>query len=344
MITMDIFESDAFSARSLTAAIEKVPTKPGFLGSLNIFTPKPVRSDKIFVEERSRTLELVSLSKRGDPLTGQTRDRRTVRGFVIDRLAEKDTLYAHELAGLRAFGSETDLETVQEEVMVRQKKLMDKIEMTMEYHRLHALQGILLDADGSTTVYNYFTEFGGSQPAEIDFDLDNATPAKGVLLDLIKNSVKRPMIRALGGLAVPGMRIMALCGDTFYDQLVKHNDVLPTYQQFQAMQAYNSQSADVFNTFRFGGIEWVNYRGTDDNSTVAVGATKAHFFPVGVPDLFQVALAPYESLDFVGTLGRPYYAELVRDMDRNHWVQPEIYSYPLHLCTRPDVLLRGKNT
>jgi Phage major capsid protein E len=46
-----------------------------------------------------------------------------------------------------------------------------------EHLRVGAIKGKILDADGSAVIYDLFTEFGVSQHTEIDFDLDNASPA-----------------------------------------------------------------------------------------------------------------------------------------------------------------------
>jgi hypothetical protein len=43
MLTMDVFKQDAFSATSLTAAVDKVGYVPGFLGLLpDLFVPPPL--------------------------------------------------------------------------------------------------------------------------------------------------------------------------------------------------------------------------------------------------------------------------------------------------------------
>ena len=54
------------------------------------------------------------------------------------------------------------------------------LDPTIEYQRVGALKGIILNGDGST-LYNLFTEFGVTPPTEVGFDLANATPANGAL-------------------------------------------------------------------------------------------------------------------------------------------------------------------
>ncbi|TIN15684.1 MAG: major capsid protein, partial [Mesorhizobium sp.] len=83
----------------------------------------------------------------------------------------------------------------------------------------------------------------------------------------------------------------------------------------------------------------VNAKGKD---SLGVQSKRCKFFPVNAPGVFQEAFAPGESWDWANTLGRPLYSLMIRDEKRNFWVRPEVYSYPLYICTRPEMLLRAK--
>lgn len=335
MITMDVFRQDAFSAISMTAAIQDVETVPGFLGSLGIFTPNPVRTTAVMVEKRGASLAIIQSDERGAPRQRRGKDRRTVRNFNTVRLAESDRLMADELQSIRAFGSETELEAAQTEIARRQMILDQDLETTMERHRLSAINGILLDADDSE-IYDYWDEFGVVQPAEINFDWANKTGVK----QFVAANVTRPIIRALGGRATPGMRIVALCGDDFYDELQENDEYRATYLQTEAARALLEEN--VFASVKAWGVEWVNYRGTDDNSTVSIAVDKCKILPVGVPNVFQVAYSPAEGFDFVNTLGLPKYSQVVPDPTvRNEYADLDVASYPLHICTTPEALLQG---
>lgn len=338
---MDIFNDDAFSLVQMTAAVEKMPFIPGFLGSLGIFgSGEGVATDSISIERKDHVLTPIKTSPRGtEPPMGST-EKSKLRNFSIPRVAKSDQVFAREIQGVRAFGSESELVTAAQIVAQKQMKLRQEQELTMELHRLGAAQGILLDTDGST-LYNFFTEFSITQPTEIDFDLDAASPVEGVLVNQIR-AVKRAIIRGLGAAYNPGVRIIGMCGDTFYDQFTNHNDVRVTYKNWQAAESL--RMADVFSSFRFGEIDWINYQGTDDNSTVAIAVGQVKFIVTGVPGLYRRINGPGEDMETVNTIGREIYSNLVRDEKRNQWVQPEIFSYPLHLCTRPEILLRGRNT
>lgn len=348
MADFNVFTGDAFSAISMLQGIEKIPYKPGFVTGLGIFADNPVTTKGVWIEERDGSLSIIKSTPRGAPLPQRTTEKRAARNFVTPRIAKGDRLNADEIANIRAFGSNTELVMAQNEVARRLSGptgLISEIEYTWENMALGAVQGIVLDAD-SSVIYNFFNEFGISQPTEIAFDLAGAQAAPeqpnapGVLRPFIQQQVVRTMIRAAKGAFLPSTQIMALCGDAFYDQLSNHGEVRATYLNW--LQAQELRGGNAFEAFPFGGVNWVNYRGSDDASTIAIATDDAKFFPVGAPGVFRRALSPGESFDFVNTPGAPVYPMVIPDLQRNSYVDIEAYSYPLYMCTRPEVLLRGR--
>lgn len=341
MASMDIFNSSAFSMTSLTGAVEKIAYKPQLLGQLGIFEPMPVRTRSVFVDRRENKLVLIPASPIGAPPKELVVDPRNAVPLRTVRLAEGFTLYAEEIQSIRAFGNDSEFAQVQTEYLRRMATVRDDMDLTHEYHRLGALQGLLLDADGTTVIYNYFTEFGVTEPAAIDFDLDNASPAPGAVR-LKAASVIRSMARSAGGAFTPSTTVHALAGDAFYDALISHPEVEKTYLNWAA--AADLRQDRSWQTFVYGGISWHNYRGTDDNSTVAIPTNEAKFFPVGARDLFKKAMSPAEFGPYVNTLGQDTYAINIPDRDRQAWTRGELYSYPLYFCQRPDVLRKATRT
>jgi hypothetical protein len=339
MASMDVFRADAFSMDSLAAAIEHTDYQPQFLGSLDLFSDEPQSTRAVTVESRDNQLALIQTSPIGAPLPELSTDPRTLRTFNTVRIAKRSRVMADEVQGIRAFGSTTELQQVQELVARRLQRLVSDVELTHEHHRLGAVQGIVLDADG-TTLVNYFTEFGVAQPAVVEFDFGMLEA--GEVRPLIEGSITRPMIRAAKGAFVTGSRIIGLCGDDFWDGLVNHAEVRQSYLNWQA--AMSLRDATAFGTFPYAGVDWVNYRGTDDNSTVAIGTADAKFF-IKAPGIFQVAWAPAEFMDTVNRPGVPLRPMVLPDPSgRNAFVDIEVYSYPLHICTRPKTLYRATLT
>ncbi|RWQ12347.1 major capsid protein [Mesorhizobium sp.] len=337
---IDIFNDDAFSVTSLLTAVDKVGYVPGSLGSIpGLFEPAPVRSEAIWIEARGTDAALIQTSARGEAPAAKGDSRRTATPFATKRLAQGSRITSSELAGIREFGTENVLRQVQTEVARRQFLLKRDMDLTFENWRLGCIQGIVTDADGSTIV-DWATALGQTIPAEVDFDLDNANPASGALRKKCAVAV-RSMSRGLKGLGGNSVTFMALCDDTSWDDLIAHPEVRETYLGQQ--EAAQLRGASAWESFNFGGITWMNYRGTDDNSTVAIGAGKIKMFPVGA-GIFKWAMSPGEQFEHIGQLGQMFYPGIVTDKDRNMWADVELYAYPLPVCVMPQALYRGRNT
>jgi len=343
MASLDIFHQDAFSTIQLTTAVERHPFLPSGLGELKIFEPDPIRTTALAVEQRQGKLVVIPFSDRGEEGTQRTTEKRQARYFDVPRLRHSDTIYANELQNIRAFGTETELMQVETEVARRLNGptgLTSNIEYTWEYQRLAAVQGLCTDYDGSIK-YNWFSEFGITQAAEIGFNLAAALPNT---LRPLCNSITRSMARKSQGAFTASTKVYALCGDAFYDLFVNHPDVIRTYVNWnEASEIRGGSQGAAFGSFEFAGIVWMNYRGSDDASTIAIPTDKVKFFPVGAPGIFRVAYAPGESFEWVNTPGKPIYVVPIFDRDRNEWWKVEVSSYPLHICTRPEVLLTGRS-
>lgn len=344
MAGLDVFKASAFSMVEMTNAVNANPYKPGFLGSLNLFTPKPIATTVAAIEMKDGALNLIQTSPRGAPIEEGGREKRDIFYRETVRIAKGDTIKADEVQNIRAFGSLTEMQSMVNLVADRLNGptgLIAQVEYTWEHMRLGAISGIVLDADGSTLV-DWFSVLGQSQPAEVDFDLDNVNPVSGAVRKKC-NEVTRGVQRALGGLWLPGQSyLLGLCGDAFWDDLTAHTEVRQTYLNTQA--AAELRTGNAWESFNYGGIRWINYRGSDDNSTVAVGTDKVKFVPVDVPGLFDVAFSPSESMPYVNTPGLSLYSMMILDNDRMMWARPEVYSYPLFICNRPKALFRGKRT
>lgn len=335
MATFDIFNNSAFQMTEMTGMVNKKDYVPGQIGALNLFAAKPVRTRNVWIDRTSSTISLIPTSPLGSPPEQAGKRSRDAVSLNIPRLYKQDVLNASELSGIRAFGTESELEAVASEVSDRLDRLNSDMNLTFERHMLGAVQGIVLDADGSTLL-DCYTTFGETAATEVNFELNIATTDVGIkCLD-----IKEAMLKASKGAMLDGSRVHALCGSSFYRQLISHASVKAEWAGWRASAAV--RNLDPYDMFEFGGIVFHNYRGTDDGTTIAITSTQAKFFPVGAQDMFEVAYAPYESLGAVGSKGLPRYANIVRDTKRDFYAEIELFSYPLHYCKRPNVLQSGR--
>jgi hypothetical protein len=337
---MDVFNQDAFSATSLTAAVDKVGHVPTLLGDLGVFVPPPLgqpNTTHVWIESRGTEAALIQTSARGSEpkQKGGDDNAREARPFATRRLAQASRITASELQNIRAFGSATELEALQTQVARRQALIQRDFDLTLENMRLSCVLGAWKDADG-TTLIDWEAAFGQTIPTEVTWTL-SASTGDGATRTACATAA-RSIIRGLKGLGGPTTRIVALCSDTFWDKLVASKEVRETY--LASVAASDLRTPTAWETFNYGGVTFINYRGTDDNSTVAITAGAAKFFPVGA-GIFQMAFAPAERFEFVNTPGQSAYSWMITDPLRNAWADVEMYSYPLAVCTMPQALYRA---
>jgi hypothetical protein len=149
------FLNPGFSMASLTAAINLIPNRYGRLEALNLFPAKPVRTRQIIVEEYAGRLNLLPTKPPGSPGTVGERGKRKLRSFVIPHIPHDDVVLPEEVQGIRAFGSETEMEAISGVLARHLETMRNKHAITLEHLRMGALKGEILDADGSV-IYNLF--------------------------------------------------------------------------------------------------------------------------------------------------------------------------------------------
>ena len=346
-LTLDIFRNDAFSVVSLQRVVDNTPYIPQTLGQMAIFTPKPIETTEVLLYEEDGDIRLIPVTQRGSPDIQQVRDQGRLRALKTLRLAKKDSVRAGELLGVAnaALPETIRMKNAVELVTKRLSKLRSDMEATKELHRLGALQGKLLDADGSTVIYDYFTEYGIAEPATVSIDFAN-TAEEDLMMDF-QDTFLRPIVESLKNRATPNVRLGALVGDTFWSKLMRHPAVREIYkiqQQGVMMQmAANPLAApNMWNRLYFAGVEWINYRGSTAGD-IAVPANQAIFFPIGAQDVFDVYWSPGETLLDVGQPGRAEYAYIQPDPNDQMPAFIDIFlrSYPLYACIYPKALMKA---
>jgi hypothetical protein len=331
---LDVFNSDAFKWDSLTASFIKMPYKPMRLGELKIFHEAGIRTTGMDVEEKDGRLSLIQTSQRGgpapDPLGAAKRKVRTFRAFHLER---ESKILADEIQNIRAFGSETEMQQLEALVNERLGELRPMHEVTLEYHRVNALRGTLLDADG-TTLLNLYTEFDVAQQTK-DFVFSSATlDAREEIVEAVRLSEDE-----LGGTVALGYR--GFCSAGWFDAFVGHASVKEAhkYQESQVLRD------DLRAAFRFGAVDWEEYRGSvskpGGGSAAFIEANVAYLVPITSPSIFVTRFAPADFEETVNTLGLPMYVKQAPDPSGlNKFRLLHTQSNPLCLNLRPRAVIK----
>ena len=331
MAMQNPFENQAFSMVNLTRGIIILPNNYGRLNQMLLFNPQPVTQRTILVEEAAGVLNLLKTMELGAPGSVGTNEARTVRSFVVPHIPHDDVVTAGEVQGVRAFGTENQLETVAAVVGRKLQAMRNKHAITLEHLRMGAVKGIILDADAST-LYDLYAEFGITQKV-IDFDFAGAGVPRDQTLEAVRHIEDN-----LKGEVMTGVH--CLCSEGFFDALVGHADVEAAYARWRDGEALRE---DVRTAFRWQGVTFEEYRGTATdgagNTRAFIAADEAHMFPVGTMSAFETYFAPADFNETVNTPGLELYAKQEpRKFGRGTDIHTQ--SNPLPLCRRPGVLVK----
>lgn len=313
---MDFF-TDFFTAEELLASIVKAPYVPGRLADPAIFTTKPLAGTKLVMEDQAlNDAGVLTATPRGTPGKAQTLEKRAVHSFETAHYRVDGSVSADEVLNFRSVGLSGAREIItarRDEVIARMRR---DIDLTLETLRINCLN----------TPTNAF----GNAPAAqaIAFGTNDSAIEKEIF-----NKIIKPLESALKGITYQG--ILALCDDTFWENLISSKTIRETYLNQAAANSLRDQMSERFN---YRGITWERYRGV--GSTVIASGT-AKIVPMGISDLFVQAFAPADTLDQIGAglLGSPYYANAYPIDDGNRGYYMEMQTNPVMVCTRPTAIL-----
>lgn len=335
MPTLDIFNDDAFSLRGLTLAMQNVPYQPRMISSLGLFNESGVTSNLMQIEQRGTTLSLISAKPMGVPGRPETKDKSKLIPIATVHLPQRDSVTAAEVQGVRAFGTESEVATVQALVNRQLTKMRNNIDATIEWQRIGAIKGQVLDADGSTVLMDMFTTFGLTQQTVAMALTTDATKVK-----LKVTAAMRLAEQKLGGIMTRGY--LAICGKDFFDALVTHPVVEAAYNRWLdgafLRDVQRGQDSVASAGFPYAGVAWREYSG-EVSGQKFVGDDDAYLVPMGVQDMFQTRYSPADYMETVNTVGLPYYAKQER-MDFDKGVEIETQSNPINFNSRPDAVIK----
>lgn len=325
----DIFNSDAFSVTSLTAAVNELPYVPGQAGKLGIFEESGIPTTTFAIERNKGVVSLIPNTPRGASANLVERNRRELRNFTVPHLPTRVSIPADSLRNVRAFGS-NQLQSLEEVRNQHMMNHMNSLDATVEYQRVGALKGKIYDSDGSTLIYDLFSEFSLTQDTTAFALTTSTTDVLGKCATVLRN-----MESALGGNGYTFAA--AFVSNTFWDALRSHANVQKFYINWMAASQYATSINDArFRGFIYGDIMWINYRGKVGTVSF-IPDDKGYVFPVGAPGLFKTHFAPADYVEAVGTNGLPRYAK-AELQDFGKGIDIEMQTNPLSYCTRPQTL------
>lgn len=331
MATFDIFNNDAFSVSSLTQTIVDIPRVPTRLGDMGLFTEFGITTPTMMIERKGSALALVPAAPRGGVKQTIGSTNRKLIPVATTHLPQGATILADEVYGVRAFGTESEVESMQSLVRQKMETAKGNLDLTLEYHRVGALKGKVMDADGVSEILDIYALFGMTQvtmPWNIATSNTTADPKQLCV------TLKRNIRTKLGGRSFSRVRVISSAG--FFDKLVAHGNMKTAWERWQEGRFAREDQSTA--DFEFAGVVFTVYEGGVDGADFIEDGF-AYAYPEGVTRMFVTAFSPADYMETVNTMGSPYYAKQER-MKFDKGVDIETQSNPICLNTLPEATIK----
>lgn len=324
---------DIYTMETLTDMVNSIPEVPTMLS--RYFGSEGIETTFAAIDIEEERLKLIPSTARGsegpEPEAGSTEKTIVVKSA---HLVQTGHITAQDVQDARQIGTD-GLTTLDVKLSKIQRRLRNNMQATLEWHRVGAIKGKVLDADGVRVLHDIYDLFKVA-PNDVQ-DVAWPSAVSGIVNPLVEqfNDLTDRVDLALGGTMYDG--VSAIVGKSFWERLTTNPWVREAYNQWMMRQsAYGEHSKN--EPFHYGGIDWIRYnKVVGDN--VLVAPDEAHIFPVG-EDIMKHYWTPSDEIAAANSMGQPYYS--VSDIKRKR-IDVEVQSNPITLCLFPKALFTLKS-
>ena len=318
--------------KELDEAVTQKPNVPSRLLADAMWREKNLTTTAVMVEFIDGKVSLIPDRSRADAPNQKAFGKDSiVRTFRVPHLALQTTIRADQIQDVRKAGTADALLSNAEVVADEIAEHRNSHDATIEHLMLGAVKGKIVDADGSTIIYDLFSEFGITEPTT-SLQFSSATADLGLTIE----QTKRAMKKALKGDVASGCTV--LCSPEFFDALVSHKSTKEAWLRYQdnvlARENTNGKFAWKGMTF-----EIYDY---NIGATPMIEAGHAHAYLTGMRNGFVRYNAPGNMMPEANKLARAFYID-VENLEHKRGVSIYTEGNPLPMCLRPQTLMHFKS-
>ena len=296
MEMIDYYNSDPFTVRALTDAINSMPYQPKELGQWLPWDVRGEVTDKLSIEWRDGSLELLQSMPRGSPGQMVEGPKRKIKPVDIPHFPQTQVIKPSEVQGVRVFGSADELETAEAKRNEKLGLIRRANELTWEFLRAGAISGVTYEKNGDVA-QDWFDIFGVSR-IEHDIDFDDDTVNLNEELTLAKEKSEDE----LGELSASGYLLIA--GRKMHSRYRTH---VSTRKAFELPDFSKFLRSDVRPGFVLSDdINIVSYGRAKVGDTWFIDPDDSFLVPIA-DGMFQGRWAPGDNMAAVNTIGIPEY-------------------------------------
>jgi hypothetical protein len=355
-ISQFLGRQEYFSQRNLTKGLNLVPFKRFVLGRINssktdfggyeggLFESEGIRGNIALVDQRQVNIQLLKAHAYGDTTDLFAIERRKALPITIPQYDTLGEITSKDTINLREFNTE-ELDDVTKLVARTAKDIVDaSIEPTLEWARICALGGKLLNPDG-TAYIDWETVFG---------ETTNKIDANVVTMDEVSFGEIADQIQAnVNGIAYTN--IVALCGANAFNYLLTNPNIREAFkfwgnrdfligkEWFKGISecpAFSYQNFDFvkYPTYQFGSYPAVLPPDADPDviagSPRVFPTDKIYFIPMGIQYMFKDIMGSGDFIETAHEKGQPYFFKQKEDkMGRS--VKLYAQANRLFYCAKP---------
>lgn len=318
--------------KELDEAVTQKPNVPSRLLADAMWREKNLTTTSVMVEFIDGKVSLIPDRSRADAPNQKAFGKDSiVRTFRVPHLSLQTTIRADQIQDVRKAGTTDAMLSNAEAVADEIAEHRDSHDATIEHLMLGAVKGKIVDADGSTIIYDLFSEFGITEPTT-SLQFSSATADLGLTIE----QTKRAMKKALKGDVASGCTV--LCSPEFFDALVSHKSTKEAWLRYQdnVLARENTEGKFAWKGMNF---EIYDY---NIGATPMIEAGHAHAYLTGMRNGFVRYNAPGNMMTEANKLARAFYID-VENLEHKRGVSIYTEGNPLPMCLRPQTLMHFKS-
>lgn len=332
--------TDAFQIIDRTPEINLIPNQWGIITQSGIFpSTEGVTTPVVSMEQITKSGAVMVDRIRGERNNVSKDYVRKLYSFNVPHFPLDDVLKPEDIQSRSAYGTNDQPE---QEALALARKI-ERIRMSHMQLKEKAFAQLLADgtvySPNGTISTNFYTEFGITRK-EIDFVFGTATTD---IMGKVEEGIAHIIDNLLAGGEV-STGFDAFCSPGFFSNLIKHAKVQAAYTYYSSTQEPLRQRLDSSlpmgtRVFEYGGVRFIEYRGTDFGGTAFMTANEARLVPRGTMDAFGVYASPAGTMQHVNTVGQESYLFTHRDpIDGSVIIRSEMNL--LTVARKPAVIVR----
>lgn len=334
----DIVKAWPFTERHLTETINEIPNQYGYIEELDYAPGEGVATTAVEIAKVGDSVRVLPQVERGGPSSTKG---APVEDSIFLRIPSFPQVHKIGPADVQDWVQKANREfkpkSLEMSLAERLQSLRFDHDLTLEYQRMGAIKGTLVDGNGKTLL-DLFDAFGITQKV-VNFALDVSTTKVTEKVDEVISYIRANLL----GEIMTGVDI--LVDKAFFNALVSHPNVEKFYVNYEAaMMLANPDYKPLYGRiFSFHGVTFREYDATvtlyNGTTVPLIASGTGHALPVGTRDAFQTYFGPPNDIRFVNMEGMEIF--MSQEFEKHGaGIELKSESCPLAVYRRPVLLVK----